>query len=104
LTFDLAAPALVLVGFFRSEKKGAAAAPPANEWEPVLRNGIVVEGHPGFTVWSHALAKGRNELDFGRGAYVVLGLIRPEVRLEPRMVFYSQAEMKQRPDLDWLFE
>lgn len=104
LAFDLAEPAQVLVGFFRSEKKGAAAAPPANEWEPVLRNGIAAEGHPGFTVWSHALPKGPNELDFGRGAYVVLGFIRRDVQPEPRMVFFSQADARQRPDLDWLFE
>jgi hypothetical protein len=104
LEFDLPEPAQVLVGFFRSEKKGAAAAPPTAEWEPVLRNGIVVEGHPGFTVWSHALPKGRNQLDFGRSAYVVLGFIKKEVQPEPRMVFFSQANATQRPDLDWLFE
>ena len=104
LEFDLPEPAQVLVGFFRSEKKGVAAVPPTDEWEPVLRNGIVVDGHPGFTVWSHALPKGRNHLDFGRGAYVVLGFIEKEVQPEPRMVFFSQADAKQRPDLDWLFE
>jgi len=104
LEFDLAEPTQILVGFFRSEKKGAAAAPPKDEWEPVLRNGIVVEGMPGFTVWSHALPAGKNDLDFGRGAYVVLGFIRRDTQVEPRMVFFSEAAAKQRPDLDWLFE
>jgi hypothetical protein len=102
--FELPEPAQVLVGFFRSEKKGAAAAPPKDEWEAVLHNGIAVGGQPGFVVWSHALPKGRNELDFGRGAYVVLGFIKREAQPEPRMVFFSQADARRRPDLDWLFE
>ena len=102
--FELPEAAQVLVGFFRSEKKGAAAAPPKDEWEAVLRNGIQVAGQPGFVVWSHALPKGRSEFDFGRGAYVVLGFIKREAQPEPRMVFFSQADARRRPDLDWLFE
>jgi hypothetical protein len=102
--FELAEAAQVLVGFFRSEKKGAAAAAPKDEWEAVLRNGIEVPGQPGFVVWSHALPKGKGELDFGRGAYVVLGFIQRDAQPEPRMVFFSQADARRRPDLDWLFE
>lgn len=102
LEFELSEPAQVLVGFFRSERKGAAAAPPKDEWEPVLRNAVAANGHPALTVWSHALPKGKTELDFGRGAYVVLGFVAAETQIEPRMVFFSDA--KQRPDLDWLFE
>ena len=55
---------------------------------------------PGFTVWSLALPRGRNQLDFGRGAYVVLGVIRKNVQPQPRMVFYSQSGARERPDLD----
>lgn len=104
LEVDLPEPAQVLVGFFRSEKRGAAAAPPKDEWEPILRNGIAVEGQPGFTVYSHALPAGKSGLDFGHGAYVVLGFIKRDAQPEPRMVFFSQAAASQRPDLDWLFE
>ncbi|MBZ5619329.1 MAG: hypothetical protein LAQ69_11495 [Acidobacteriia bacterium] len=80
----------MLVGFFRSERKGAAAAPPKDEWEPILRNALLAPGQPVFTVWSHALPKGRNELDFGRGAYVVLGFIKKEAQPEPRMVSFQK--------------
>jgi hypothetical protein len=104
LEIDLPEPAQVLVGFFRSEKRGAAAAPPKDEWEPILRNGISVAGHPGFTVYSHALPAGKSGLDFGRGAYVILGFIKRDAQPEPRMVFFSQTAANQRPDLDWLFE
>jgi hypothetical protein len=104
LEFELPEPAQVLVGFFRSEKKGAAAATPKDEWEPILRNGIAGAALPGFTVWSHALPAGKSDLDFGRGAYVVLGFIRRDAQPEPRMVFFSESDAKKRPDLDWLFE
>jgi hypothetical protein len=82
---------------------GAAAAPPRDEWSPVLRNALAAGDHPGFTVWSHALPGGRNDLDLGQGAYVVLGFVKTDARLEPRMVFFGPAA-QSRPDLDWLFE
>ena len=63
-----------------------------------------MEGQPGFTVYSHALPAGKSGLDFGHGAYVVLGFIKRDAQPEPRMVFFSQAAASQRPDLDWLFE
>jgi hypothetical protein len=55
-------------------------------------------------VYSHALPAGKSGLDFGHGAYVVLGFIKRDAQPEPRMVFFSQAAASQRPDLDWLFE
>jgi hypothetical protein len=104
LEVDLPEPAQLLAGFFRSEKKDAAAAPPKDEWEPILRNAVEASGNPAFTVWSHALSAGRNSLDFGRGAYLILGFIKKDAQPEPRMVFFSDSAEEKRPDLDWLFE
>jgi hypothetical protein len=104
LEFELPEPAQLLAGFFRSEKKGAAATPPKDEWEPILRNAVEAAGNPAFTVWSHALPAGRNALDFGQGGYIVLGFIKKDAQPEPRMVFFSDASAQKRPDLDWLFE
>jgi hypothetical protein len=101
--FDLSEPAQMLVGFFKSSGR-SAASPPADEWSPVLRNGVAAGTHPGLTVWSHALPAGRNDLDLGRGAYVVLGFVRQDAPLEPRMVFFAGTAAQSRPDLDWLFE
>jgi hypothetical protein len=100
---NLPEPAQELIGFFRSEKKNGAAAPPKDEWEPILRNGIVAKGEAGFTVWSHALPAGRNILDFGKGGYVVLGFIKRDAQPEPRMVFFGDAGQSPA-NLDWLFE
>lgn len=99
LEFELPEPAHVLVGFFKSERRNAAASPPKDEWEPLLRNAVEMDGHPSLTVYARALPPGRNSLDFGPGAYVVLGFVKNSVQLAPRMVFFGP-----RPDLDWLFE
>jgi hypothetical protein len=95
LEVDLPESAQLLGGFFRSEKKDAAA---------ILRNAVEASGNPAFTVWSHALPAGRNSLDFGRGAYLILGFIKKDAQPEPRMVFFSDSAAQKRPDLDWLFE
>jgi hypothetical protein len=96
-------PAQVLVGFFRSQRSRAAAAPPRDEWGPVLFNGVSAAGHAPFTVYSHALPAGRSDLDFGPGAYVVFGFIPRSAQPEPRVVFPGGGA-QARADLDWLFE
>lgn len=101
--FELKEPAQVLVGFFKSSRRNAAASAPKDEWEPVLWNAVAAGGHPSFTVYSHALPAGRSDLDFGAGAYVVLGFIPKSVQPEPRVVFLGTAA-QTRTDLDWLFE
>jgi hypothetical protein len=70
----------------------------------VLFNGVQAEDHPSFTVYAHAVPAGRSDLDFGRGAYVVLGCVKRTETLVPRMVFSEVQQKQGRPDLDWLFE
>jgi hypothetical protein len=98
--FTLAQPAQVLVAFFHSPRRNVAAAPPKDEWNPVLFNGITAADHPAFTVYAHELPTGRNELDFGSGGYVVLGFVRQNARLDPRVIVAPGAP----PDLDSLFQ
>lgn len=104
LQFDLPEPAQILVGFYRSSKKDRSAAPPVDEWNPVLHNAVTSAKTPAFTVYAYALPVGENDLDFGRGAYVVFGFIKKDVQLQPRMVFFSGPDRTRHPDLDWLFE
>lgn len=103
LEFEVPEAAQVLVGFFHTEKRNAAAVPPKDEWEPILHNAVIAQGQPAFTVYSHALPQGRSELDFGRGAFVVLCFINKDAQPEPRIVFLTQTA-DGRPNLDWLFE
>jgi hypothetical protein len=90
----------VLVAFFHSPRRNAAAAPPKDEWNPVLFNGIAAADHPAFTVYAHELPTGRNELDFGPGGYVVVGFVKQNARLDPRVILTPGAP----PDLDSLFQ
>jgi hypothetical protein len=98
--FTLSEPAQVLVAFFHSQHRNAAAVPPKDEWNPVLFNGIAAGDHPAFTVYAHELPTGRNELDFGPGGYVVAGFVKQNARLDPRVIVMPGA----RPDLDSLFQ
>jgi hypothetical protein len=48
------------------------------------------------------LPAGENDLDLGKGAYVVLGFIPEDTKVTPHVNF--DPESKQPPNLDWLFE
>jgi hypothetical protein len=106
LHFHLPEPAQILVGFYRGNKKDRSAKPPADEWNPTYRNGVLSSGTPPITVWVHALPKGDNDLDFGKGAYVVLGFTKKDAEPEPRIVFAGNANISisEPGGLDWLFE
>ena len=97
----MAEAAQILVGFFRG-RRAEAAEPPKDEWNPVLRDAVIAPGHPRLTVYAHQLPPGANQLDLGRGAYVVLGFVRRAADLQPRIVFFNESG--GRTDLDWLFE
>lgn len=105
LHFHVPEPAQILVGFYRGDKKDRSAAPPADEWNPTYRDGVISSGTPPITVWVHAIPEGDNDLDLGRGAYVVLGFTRKDAQPEPRIVFADEAKAASEPGrLDWLFE
>jgi hypothetical protein len=52
-------------------------------------------------VWTKALPAGRNDLDLGKGAYVVVGFIPEDAKVTPHLNF---AAAGGPPNLDWLFE
>ena len=104
LEFTLPEPAQILVGFFPNSRRTPAASPPKDEWNPVLFNAKIAQpdlrDFSSMIVYAHELPAGRNDLDFGKGAYVVLGFVKQNTRLEPRMI----ASPGGRASLDWLFE
>ncbi len=82
--FTLSAPAQILVGFFKSDSKKALNVSPATEqWNILLPNAVTeAKGLP-ITVWTKPLPAGRNDLDLGKGAYIVLGFIPEEPPRNP---------------------
>jgi len=103
LHFTLSAPAQILVGFFKSSSRKALNVSPATEqWNLVLPNAVIPSGGKALpvSVWAKPFPAGRNDLDLGKGAYIVLGFI-PE---DTHIPFITQSTTGQPPNLDWLFE
>jgi len=109
LHFTLSAPAQILVGFFKSGARNSANVSPATEqWNLLLPAAIMPAGARNaalpISVWTKPLPAGRNDLDLGKGAYVVLGFIPENLHVTPHVDFSIQGKDGKPPNLDWLFE
>src|SRR5581483_11966924 len=101
--FTLDKPAQILVGFFKSNsRKQVNVSPDTEQWNIVLPDAVSeAKGLP-ITVWAKPLPAGENDLDLGKGSYVVLGFIPENTHITPHVSF--NPESNHQPNLDWLFE
>jgi hypothetical protein len=105
LHFDLAEPAQILVGFVsNSSKKNSVLDPETEQWNLVLLNAITAPKVPAIAVWAKPLPAGANDLDLGKGFYVILGFIPADTHLAPHVNFAQTSNGSGAPNLDWLFE
>ncbi len=103
--FTLAKPAQILVGFFKSDSKKAMNVSPATEqWNILLPNALTTAKGLPVTVWTKPLPAGVNDLDLGKGAYVVVGFIPEDEHVTPHVNFSTTSTNGEPPNLDWLFE
>jgi hypothetical protein len=103
--FTLEKPAQILVGFFKSDSRKAMNVSPATEqWNILLPNAITTAKGLPVTVWAKPLPAGANDLDLGKGAYVVVGFIPEDAHVTPHVNFSTTGTNGQLPNLDWLFE
>jgi hypothetical protein len=103
IRFRLEKPAQILVGFFKSSsRKQVNVSPDTEQWNILLPNAVSEEKGLPISVWAKPLPAGENDLDLGKGAYVVLGFIPEDTKVTPHVNF--DPESKQPPNLDWLFE
>ena len=103
--FTLDKPSQILVGFFKSDSRKAINVSPATEqWNIVLPNAVTVAKALPITVWTKPLPAGANDLDLGKGAYVVLGFIPEDTHITPHINFSTASRDGHPPNLDWLFE
>jgi hypothetical protein len=103
--FTLEKPAQILVGFFKSDSRKAMNVSPATEqWNILLPNAITTAKGLPVTVWAKPLPAGANDLDLGKGAYVVVGFIPEDTHVTPHVNFSTTGTNGQLPNLDWLFE
>ena len=99
--FTLAKPAQILVGFFKSDSSKALNVSPATEqWNILLPDAITLAKGLPVTVWAKPLPAGPNDLDLGKGAYIVLGFIPEDLKVSPHVNFAAG----QSVNLDWFFE
>ncbi len=103
--FTLAKPAQILVGFFKSDSSKAMNVSPATEqWNILLPGALTMAKGLPVTVWSKPLPAGANDLDLGKGAYVVVGFIPEDAHVTPHVNFSTTGTNGAPPNLDWLFE
>ncbi len=104
LRFTLAKPAQVLVGFTRAaSRRNSVLDPDTEQWNLVLLHAVVAPRVKSMAVWAKPLAAGENELDLGKGQYVVLGFIPADYQVAAQVNFDRGGE-SGTPNLDWLFE
>ena len=70
----------------------------------MLLNAVSAPKLAPMAVWAKPLAAGENELDLGKGLYVVLGFIPADLHVTPHVNFTQQVQGSGPPNLDWLFE
>ncbi|HKN23025.1 MAG TPA: hypothetical protein VJX73_16485 [Terracidiphilus sp.] len=105
LHFDLAQPAQILVGFVNNaSKKNSVLDPETEQWNLVMLNAIATSKVPAMAVWAKPLPAGANDLDLGKGQYVILGFIPVDYHVAPHVNFAQTSNGSGPPNLDWLFE
>jgi hypothetical protein len=105
LHFNLAHDAQILVGFVSSSsRKSSVLDPETEQWNLMLLNAVSAPKIPSMAVWAKPLPAGENELDLGKGAYVILGFIPADLHVAPHVNFAQGASANGPPNLDWLFE
>ena len=99
--FTLDKPAQILVGFFKSNSQHATnVSPDTEQWNLLLPNAVTEPKGLPISIWSKPLPAGKNDLDLGKGAYVVLGFIPEDAHVVPHIT----SAAGQPANLDWLFE
>jgi hypothetical protein len=105
LHFELAQAAQILVGFASGgSKMNSALDPETEQWNLMLLNAVTAPKIPAMAVWAKPLPAGADDLDLGKGQYVVLGFIPADLHVAPRVNFGQAGADGGNPNLDWLFE
>jgi hypothetical protein len=103
IRFTLDQAAQILVGFFKSNsRKATNVSPDTEQWNILLPNAVSPQKGLPISVWAKPLPAGENDLDLGKGAYVVFGFIPEGTHVTPHITF--EPDSKAPPNLDWLFE
>ncbi|OZB98212.1 hypothetical protein [Paenibacillus sp. XY044] len=108
LDIELQNPALILLGYFHSQDD-PWLKPTEQEIEeiqrtelgPVLRKGLRLFAYPSVNIHALPYAAGRHTLRFGRGAFIIAGIVETNQKLSDREF---NPRNNDRVLLDWLYE
>ncbi|MBD0378626.1 hypothetical protein [Paenibacillus sedimenti] len=107
---ELQQPSKVLIGYFNSKDEQWLQVPSLEEnthaddrggYAPVLRKGLRLYAYPSVNIHAFQYETGRHTLDFGKGAYLILGVIPADQDVRPRDVEHKNDGIDT---LDWLYE
>jgi tetratricopeptide (TPR) repeat protein len=110
ITFENSRPVSVLVGYLNSERKEFAKAPTletdanANQYgqcDVKIANALEVHGRASVNIHSYTFPAGKNTLNLGKGALIVLGFIDAEQTIVPRNASIGVSDVSAKAD--WLF-
>jgi hypothetical protein len=110
LTFKTKQPVNVWVGYLNTERKEFAKAPAletdanANQYgqgDVKIANAINVPGRSTVNIHTYTLSAGKNTLNLGKGALIVLGFTEATQEVIPRNAGIGTEETSNK--VDWLF-
>ena len=105
LHFELSKPAQILVGFQKnSSRNNSVLDPETEQWNLLLLNALSAAKMPAMAVWAKPLPPGINDIDLGKGPYVVLGFIPEDLHVAPHVSFSQTSDGSRAVNLDWFFE
>ena len=107
---ELHQPSKVLIGYFNSKDQQWLQVPSLEEnthaddrggYTPLLRKGLRLYAYPSVNVHAFQYEAGRHTIDFGKGAYLILGVVPWEQEIRQRDVEHKNDGVDT---LDWLYE
>ncbi|HEY1215338.1 MAG TPA: hypothetical protein VGE93_17035, partial [Bryobacteraceae bacterium] len=110
IDLELHQPSKVLIGYFNSKDEQWLQVPSLEEnthaddrggYAPLLRKGLRLYAYPSVNIHAFQYEAGRQTLDFGKGAYLILGIIPADQDIRPRDVEHKNDGIDT---LDWLYE
>jgi hypothetical protein len=110
ITLKLEQPSKVLIGYFQSKDEQWLQVPSLEEnthaddsggYETLLRKGLRLYAYPSVNVHAFRYEAGQHTIDFGRGAYLILGVVPADEEIKPRNVEHKNDGINT---LDWLYE
>jgi hypothetical protein len=110
IDIELEQPSQVLIGYFNNKDQQWLQAPSLEEnthaddiggYETILRKGLRLYAYPSVNMHAFHYEAGRHTLDFGRGAYLILGVVPADQVMRSRDVEHKNDGVDT---LDWLYE